>query len=68
MSIESTFTIFNFNGRTSISLIYYSTYVPISQSRNLREHIIMKVQENRVVEYKRGADFVIFSYNCGIVY
>lgn len=34
----------------------------------VREHIIMKVQENRVVEYKRGADFVIFSYNCGILY
>lgn len=34
----------------------------------VREHIIMKVQENKVVEYKHGADFVIFSYNCGILY
>ena len=34
----------------------------------VREHVIMKVQENKVVEYKHGADFVIFSYNCGILY
>nr|WP_303120323.1 hypothetical protein [uncultured Prevotella sp.] len=34
----------------------------------VREHVIMKVQENRVVEYKHGEDFVIFSYNCGILY
>lgn len=34
----------------------------------VREHVIIKVQENKVVEYKHGADFVIFSYNCGILY
>lgn len=34
----------------------------------VREHVIMKVQGDRVVEYKKGTDFVLFSYNCGILY
>ena len=34
----------------------------------IREHVVVKVQEDRVVEYKKESDFVIYSYNCGILY
>lgn len=34
----------------------------------VREHVVIRVHGNRVVEYKNEADFVIYSYHCGILY
>lgn len=34
----------------------------------VREHVVMRVQEDRVVEYDNEEDFVIFPYHCGVFY